>query len=124
MDPLSDCSQATHFPWLFTFLTNQITPLWPVVNGTCGCSCNADVGPSTCLQHFLLLWPQRQLVTSSLQCYILNISAPPTVLVSAQAKLDGDKILPLVSVSLNLPLSGPPSTLQLEESFGKNPTGH
>lgn len=84
MDPLPDRSQATHFLWLFTCLTNQINPPWPMASGTCGRTYNAGIGPSACLAHFLLLWSQRQLGAGPVPFCILGVSTPPTVLASAQ----------------------------------------
>lgn len=51
MGPLSDCSQATRFLWLFPCLTNQINSLQPVANGKCGCTYHASVGSSACLRR-------------------------------------------------------------------------
>lgn len=95
-DPLSDHSQATRC--LCPSLSNKPDqPLWPVVNGNCGCTYNFCAGHYTCLRHFPVHWPQAQLVTSSIQFYILSVSAPPLSLpqLRSLSNLDDSKSLPI-----------------------------
>lgn len=91
-----------------------------------GCIWKTAAGHSICLTLSCALALIRLVASSTLRPKYLCM---PSVLVSAQAfiisNLDEDRSLPDdLYASKKCPISGSSPTLQLEESFGKNPTDH